>query len=60
MSSSGSDDNVAMKISPGIVVKMTTKIFTVQGDSFDGDRKDWRPCAANSNVHDCNTFEGAV
>ena len=28
-SSSGSDDNVVMKISHGIVVKMTNKIFTV-------------------------------
>ena len=29
VSSSGSDDNVVIKISHGIVVKMTTKIFTV-------------------------------
>ena len=29
VSSSGSDDNVMIKISHGIVVKMTTKIFTV-------------------------------
>ena len=29
MSSSGRDDNVRIKISRGIVVKMTTKIFTV-------------------------------
>ena len=31
VSSSGSDDNVVIKISHGIVVKMTTKIFTVEG-----------------------------
>ena len=30
VSSGGSDDNVVIKISHGIVVKMTTKIFTVQ------------------------------
>ena len=30
VSSSASDDNVGIKISHGIVVKMTTKIFTVQ------------------------------
>ena len=29
VSSSGRDDNVVIKISHGIVVKMTTKIFTV-------------------------------
>ena len=29
LSSSGRDDNVGIKISRGIVVKMTTKIFTV-------------------------------
>ena len=29
VSSTGSDDNVVIKISHGVVVKMTTKIFTV-------------------------------
>ena len=33
VSSSGSDDNVLIKISNGIGVKMTTNIFTVQGGS---------------------------
>ena len=33
VSSSGRDDNAVIKISHGMVVKMTTKIFTVQSDT---------------------------
>ena len=35
VSSSGSDGNVVIKISHGIVFKMTTKIFTVRGPPAD-------------------------
>ena len=34
VSSSGRDDNVVIKISHGIVVKVTTKIFTVESSKY--------------------------